>query len=191
MSEICQAGSAGAGSSMRSVPCSSSRRASWARCTSRRAAPKRLDATRADRCLAVIFTPSSRATVVVAKAKPGRSGQQQFTTSGVSVSPARRRVRRELDGLVDRRLLGDGDDHRPGAGRVRQQGRDLIGLIAQRAATDHLLGGEGRSQERRRVSRWRCIDDDQVGRPGAFELLDLAEHQEVLEARCRCGDDVE
>ena len=34
----------------------------------------------------------------------------------------------------------------------------------------------------------RGVDDDEVGRPIALELLDLAEHEEMLEPGCRGGD---
>ena len=37
----------------------------------------------------------------------------------------------------------------------------------------------------------RCVDDDEVGDAVAFELLDLAEHEDVTDAGDGGGDDVE
>ncbi len=46
-------------------------------------------------------------------------------------------------------------------------------------------------EERDRVTGRRSVDDDQVVLAGAFELLDLAEHDDVVDPRRRRADDVD
>ena len=49
----------------------------------------------------------------------------------------------------------------------------------------------GRRQERDGVAGGRPVDDDHVALAGPLELLDLAEHDEVVDARCGGADDVD
>ena len=67
------------------------------------------------------------------------------------------------------------------ASAVTQARPVTVGRAGNRAVEIEFAG-------RRRMARWRRIDDDQVGIAFLFELLDLAEHQQVFETGGRRGD---
>ena len=56
---------------------------------------------------------------------------------------------------------------------------------------DRVEQARGRLQERDGVAGGGRVEHDQVGRAGPLELLDLAEHEDVLDAGRGGGDDVE
>ena len=96
-----------------------------------------------------------------------------------------------LDGLRDRQLLGQGDQHHPAAGGVAQEVDDVLGLAAQGPAPGRADQPTGRGQERDGVAGGRGVHQDQVGGAVPLELLDLAEDQHVADARDGGRNDVE
>ena len=87
-----------------------------------------------------------------------------------------------LDQLVDRRLLGQADEHDLAAGRVPEHLDDLLGLGAQRAAPGRVHEAEGAREEGHRMSGRGRVEHDQVRGAGTLELLDLAEHEHLADA---------
>ena len=96
-----------------------------------------------------------------------------------------------LDRLGDRQLLGQGDEDHPAAGGIAQQLDHVLGLGPQRPAPGGADHPAGRGQERDGVARGRGVDQDQIGGPLPLQLLHLAEHQHVADARNGGRDHVE
>ena len=96
-----------------------------------------------------------------------------------------------LDQLVDRCLLGDGDQHHPTPARVAEELEHVLGLGVDRPDLDRVGQTARRAEERDRVAGRGGVEEDQVLVPAALELLDLAQHEDVPDARHRGGHDVE
>src|SRR4029077_3580095 len=87
-----------------------------------------------------------------------------------------------LDDLVDGRGLGQRDQQHLSAARVGQQLADVDRLAVDGAAAHQLQQVGGCHQERNCVPGGRAVDHDQVVVAALFELLDLAEHHDVVDA---------
>ena len=115
-----------------------------------------------------------------------------LTTTGPSRTPTR--LRSTFDGLeqlVDRRRLGHRHQHDLAAGVVGEHRDHLVGLGAHRPAAHGVAQPGGRGEERDGVPGRRAVDDDQVPLARPLELLDLAEHDEVVDARRGRADHVD
>ena len=99
--------------------------------------------------------------------------------------------RGRLDHLVDRCRLGQRDEHDLASFRVAQQLHHVLRLGVHGPATDGVEHPLRRREERDRVSGGRTVDHDQVPLPGSLELLDLAEHDDVVDAGRGGADDVD
>ena len=75
--------------------------------------------------------------------------------------------------------------------RVAEQLEHLVGLGAHRPAAHGVEQPGGRREERDGVAGGRAVDDDDVPLAAALELLDLAEHDDVVDARRGRGHDVD
>ena len=171
------------------VSSASRSRSSCCNLRSRRARPNAVDASRIRLSWADTLTSCALAATAVDFSRPARSGQQALTIVGQQGDAEFvAEFAREFEQLGDRRDLGQRDEHRCAARRVAQHLADLLGLVADRARL-HDVGQPGRrSQERCGVPGGWCVDDDQVGGATSFEFLDLAEHEQVLEAWRGGGD---
>ena len=87
-----------------------------------------------------------------------------------------------LDGLAHRHFLGEGDQDHPAAGGVGEELDDLGGLRAQGAAPGRIDEPAGRGEKGDGVAGCGRIDNDQVGDPLPFQLLDLAQDEHVADA---------
>jgi hypothetical protein len=96
-----------------------------------------------------------------------------------------------LDELVDRGLLGQGHEHHPAPLRIGEELHHLGGLPVDRPHPDCIEQSAGREEEAHGVARSRGIEHDEVGHPRPFELLHLAEHQDVPHPGNRGRDHVE
>ncbi len=98
---------------------------------------------------------------------------------------------RGVDQLVDRCLLGQGHEQHLTTGRVGEQLDHLRGLLLDGPDLDRVEQSPGREEEGDRVPGGRRVEHDQVRRPRLFELLHLAEHEDVAHAGHRGRDHVE
>ena len=115
-----------------------------------------------------------------------------LTTTGPSRTPTRSsRAYGGLDHLVDRRRLGQRDEHDLAAVGVGEQLEHVVGLGVDRPAAHGVEQPGGRRRNVIGVPGGRAVDDDEVALAAALELLDLAEHDDVVDARGRGGDDVD
>ena len=98
---------------------------------------------------------------------------------------------RGLDHLVDRHLLGQGDERHLAALGIRQQLDHVGRLRAHRARPGRVEQALGRGQEGHGVPGGGGVHQDEVGGPLALEALHLAEHEDVADAGDGRGHHVE
>ncbi len=96
-----------------------------------------------------------------------------------------------LHDLVDRHLLGEGHERHLASIGVRQQFDDVRGLNPNRARAGRIHETLRRGQERHGVAGSGGVHEDEIGGALALEALDLAENQDVPDARDGGRDDVE
>ena len=115
-----------------------------------------------------------------------------FTTTGPErhAGPVLDRVG-GLDQLVHRGLLGQGHEHHPAPLGIGEELHHVGGLAVDRPDLHRVEQAAGREQEAHRVAGGGRVEHDQVGDARPFELLDLAQHQDVAHAGHRGGDHVE
>ena len=106
-------------------------------------------------------------------------------------------MERGVGRLVDRRLFGHRHEHHLTALRIAQHAHDVGGLLADGAGCRGVEQSVCAGEECDRVPGRRSVDDDEVGTAREaradepFDLLDLAEHEQVLQAWHGSGDNVE
>lgn len=97
---------------------------------------------------------------------------------------------RRFNGLVDRCFFGKRDQYDAGL-LVRQQRPNFVSLTFDRARR-HCVGQRvGPEKKRNRMATRGRVDDDHIGGVGMEVLLDPAEHEKVLDSRCRGGDHID
>ena len=92
---------------------------------------------------------------------------------------------RGLDQFVHRGLLGQRDQDDLATLVVLEQLEDVAGLAVDRSDLHGVEQPTGRPQEGDGVSGGGRVEDEHVGGGGPLELLDLAEHEDVADARRR------
>ncbi len=107
-----------------------------------------------------------------------------LTNTGASLTPTRSSIVNavaivSLTGVVSGSVTR-ADLATAGVGEHRQH---VVGLRPYRAAAHGVAESGRRRQHRHGVTGGRAVDDDRVPVTAAFELLDLAEHDEVVDAR--------
>src|SRR5581483_8794291 len=123
--------------------------------------------------------------------EPGEGRVQAVDDAGPELDPdAFFEGERGLDQFVDRGLLRQGDEHDLRARRVGDEVHDVLRLAADGAGPHGVQQAVGALEERDGVPGGRGVDHDHVRDLVAFELLDLAEDEDVLDAGHGGGDDV-
>ena len=115
-----------------------------------------------------------------------------LTNTGASLTPTRSSIVNavaivSLTGVVSASVTR-ATWQRLGVGEHRQH---VVGLGAHWPAAHGVAESGRRRQHRHGVTGGRAVDDDRVPVAAALELLDLAEHDEVVDARGGGGDDVD
>ncbi len=97
----------------------------------------------------------------------------------------------ELDGLVDRHLLGRADRDEPGGRRVREDVEHPVGLGADEPDLHQVVDGLGRGQLAHDVPRSGRVDHHQVVGAFAHLVAELADGEDLAHPGSGGGDEVE